>query len=75
MTAEQFNTELEKFKAIEIPEPEQIQSFLISVLDFLEEKCQNIKVDSVLEDIESRIKEDRYGVLKFLVDFIKLKRA
>lgn len=74
MTEQEFNLSLESFQTIEVPDAEQVQSILIDFLNFLEEKCQNEKIDAILENIESRIEDDRFGVIPFLVNFIKLKR-
>lgn len=74
MTDQQFNESLQSFQTIEVPDAEQVQSILIDFLNFLEEKCQNEKIDAILENIESRIEDDRFGVIPFLVNFIKLKR-
>lgn len=74
MTDQQFNESLQSFQTIEVPDADQVQSILIDFLNFLEEKCQNEKIDAILENIESRIEDDRFGVIPFLVNFIKLKR-
>lgn len=74
MTDQQFNLSLMNFQTIEVPDAEQVQSILIDFLNFLEEKCQNEKIDAILENIEQRIEDDRFGVIPFLVNFIKLKR-
>ncbi len=74
MTEQEFNLSLESFQTIEVPDAEQVQSILIDFLNFLEEKCHNEKIDAILENIESRIEDDRFGVIPFLVNFIKLKR-
>ncbi len=60
---------------IETPSAEEIQEILVKFLDFLEAKCKNEKIDKILEDIEQRVIDDRFGVLPFLLNFIKLKRA
>ncbi len=74
MTEQEFNLSLESFQTIEVPDAEQVQSILIDFLNFLEEKCHNEKIDAILENIEDRIETDRFGVIPFLVNFIKLKR-
>lgn len=74
MTDQKFDAVLTDFKAIETPTAEDVQKILIDFLNFLEEKCQNEKLDAILENIESRIEDDRFGVIPFIINFIKLKR-
>jgi hypothetical protein len=74
MSDQEFNLSLESFQTIEVPDAGQVQSILIDFLNFLEEKCQNEKIDAILENIEDRIETDRFGVIPFLINFIKLKR-
>ena len=75
MTDIQFNEAMSGFQQIETPSAEEIQEILVKFLDFLEAKCKNEKIDKILEDIEQRVIDDRFGVLPFLINFIKLKRA
>ena len=75
MTDNQFNEAMSGFQQIETPSAEEIQEILVKFLDFLEAKCKNEKIDKILEDIEQRVIDDRFGVLPFLLNFIKLKRA
>lgn len=74
MTAEKFEQSLNDFNAIETPTAEELQTILINFLNFLEEKCQNEKIDAILEKVEARIESDKFGIIPFLVNFIKLKR-
>lgn len=74
MTEQQFNEELDDFQSLEVPQPEEIQQIIISFLDFLEEKCRDEKIDGIRENIEERIKDDKFGVIPFIINFIKLKR-
>lgn len=75
MTDVQFNEAMSSFQQIDTPSAEDVQAILVKFLDFLEAKCQNEKIDKILEEIEQRVIEDRFGVLPFLINFIKLKRA
>lgn len=75
MTDVQFNEAMSSFQQIDTPSAEDVQDILVKFLDFLEAKCQNEKIDKILEEIEQRVIEDRFGVLPFLINFIKLKRA
>ena len=75
MTDIQFNEAMVSFQQIETPTAEQVQEILIKFLDFLEAKCQNEKLDKILEDIEQRVIDDKFGIIPFLLNFIKLKRA
>ena len=75
MTDNQFNEAMSGFQQIETPSAEEIQEILVKFLNFLEAKCENEKIDKILEDIEQRVIDDRFGVLPFLLNFIKLKRV
>lgn len=75
MTDIQFNEAMVSFQQIETPTAEQVQEILIKFLDFLEAKCQNEKLDKILEDIEQRVIDDKFGIFPFLLNFMKLKRA
>ena len=75
MTDNQFNEAMSGFQQIETPSAEEIQEILVKFLVFLEAKCKNEKIDKILEDIEQRVIDDRFGVLPFLLNFIKLKRV
>ena len=75
MTDNQFNEAMSGFQQIETPSAEEIQEILVKFLDFLEAKWENEKIDKILEENEQRVIDDRFGVLPFLLNFIKLKRA
>ena len=75
MTDNQFNEAMLGFQQIETPSAEEIQEILVKFLDFLIAKCENEKIDKILEDIEQRVEDDKFGIIPFLLNFIKLKRA
>ena len=74
MTDQQFTEVLNDFKAIETPTADEIQAILTAFLEFLIAKCENEKIDAILENIKDRVEDDRFGVIPFLINFIKLKR-
>jgi len=74
MTKEDLDLKLAALETLPEVTPEQLQDIIVAFLDYLQTIIKNDKIDEILENIENRVENDRFGVLAFIVNFIKLKR-
>ncbi len=74
MTKEQLDFKLAELETLPEVTPEQLQDIIVAFIDYLQTIIKNDKIDEILENIENRVENDRFGVLAFIVNFIKLKR-
>jgi RNA binding exosome subunit len=74
MTEKDFDNALFDFQKIETPTAEDIKTILNNFLEFLIAKCKNEKIDEILETIQDKVEDDKFGLIPFLINFIKLKR-
>lgn len=74
MTKEQLDLKLAELETLPEVTPDQLQDIIVAFIDYLQTIIKNDKIDEILENIENRVENDRFGVLAFIVNFIKLKR-
>jgi hypothetical protein len=74
MQRQQLNEKLDALATMPEVTPEQLQEIIIDFLNHLQEIIKNDKIDAILENIEDRVEDDKFGVLAFIVNFIKVKR-
>ena len=70
----EFNAKLDALAQLPEVTPEQIQEIVIDFINHLQEIIKNDKIDAILQDIEERVESDKFGVLAFIANFIKIKR-
>jgi len=74
MQKTELDEKLAAFEALPEVTPEQLQEIIIDFLNYLEGIVKNDKIDAILNKIEERVENDKFGVLAFLFNFIKVKR-